>query len=239
MKEIISRNILLKSLILTSFTFIILFNTQCSSGNEGGYLGLKPSGVNSSNNSINQQANNDKIEVDDQERIRNAENTIKNVSSDFNLTTLKEKTLQKNETELRIWAELGMDIVNCLILQKKNNSWSASLISANVKNGGFEKNSDGKVTFKTKVSLLPKSGWNSLDEYLIQKSIRSPLPYSLDTKKNPLTTDNGINILEIKQSDNYSLVFYRDLTESQDGKTFMDVCNYLENEFDVKIGCRD
>lgn len=228
----------MKIIFLTFAIVCLLFHLQCTSKNYD---------VRSKTESLNDRLQLHKHtqdnslakmdEIDISESTKETEYVLKKISKDFSLQNLKEKKLSDDEVEIRIWAELRYEIVNCFILHKKNNNWKASLISAQVTDDGeFERTKQGKIIVNRQ-TLSPKSGWENVSNYLTQKVIRFPLPYSLDTREIPPIPDEGMIDLEIKEGGNYNLVFFREFTTSEDGQTIINVCKNLEKEFNVAIGC--
>lgn len=183
-----------------------------------------------------------KNETDSLKEKVDVENWVKTTSKDFYLENLKEKRLSNDEKELRIWSEQSQGtILNCLVIHKSVEKWQAILYSVHVigELGEYEKTPQGKNLVHKKILTDPTSGWKNINNYLIQQGIKTPLSFSWDTNQELIIEDEGSVTLEIKQGDNYDLVSYGEFTESTDGKTIVRVCNYLENEFRVKIGCKN
>lgn len=221
---------------LTTISFLVIFLLHCS---------LTEDNRNNDDSVTSAQINNSQVEnlnkTDKQslsERIKSIERAISKTSRDFDLRNLKDITLSKDDVEIRIWAELRYEIVNCLVLQKAKEKWNASLISVNVTDyGEYEKTKQNKISVNKRILPKPKSGWKNLNSFLIEKKIKLPLEYSLDLKTTMPVLEEGTVTLEIKEGDNYAVVNYKEFTDSFDGKSVVGVCNHLENEFKVKIGC--
>jgi len=82
----------------------------------------------------------------------------------------------------------------------------------------------------------PRSGWESLVEYLNSKGLDDPIGLTLDKTFEPDPDQEAI-YLEVRSGRRYTMVFYLDSTKSQDGKKVFDVCHKIENEFAKRIGC--
>lgn len=177
--------------------------------------------------------------IDTSKQLKYIESTIKKTCKAFNIQNLKEKKLLIDEIEIRIWGEgVENSSVNCFILQRKNQKWLASLTSAPVGDDGeYKKTKQGEIILNKQAFLSPKSGWKDLEDYLIQKGIHVPLPYSLDTEESSPILDERTIDLEIKEGEKYSLVSYREFTKSIDGQIIIKVCSSLEKEFNIVIGC--
>ena len=239
MKKYQTDNNFVKLCFLTFILTHSIFSLRCVSKNS-----IANNSDSSSNNEVQQNINtynsysNERGKIDVPKYINSVETSIKKTSKDFGLQNLKDIKLSDNEVEIRIWAELRYEIVNCLVLHKSAEKWGASVVSARVADyGTYEKNKEGKIIVDNRKLSNPRSGWESVNSYLEQKNIHVPLPYAWDTQTNQFFNDEGKVALEVKEGKNYSLVSYREFTDTSDGKTVINVCNYLENEFDVRIGC--
>ncbi len=237
---IVSTNKFLQKMLRLKLILIFLvFLFQCSQKTEIRSLEVQ-------NNTLLQtqdSQNNNSIkfnEMDHSKEKINVENWIKTTSKEFYLQNLKGGKLSSDEAEIRIWSEQTQGtILNCLVLYKKTENWQANLYSIRVigELGEYEKTPQGKNLVNKKTLSVPKSGWRNVINYLTQKGVKIPLTYSWDMQNTLVVEDEGSITLELKQGVNYDLVSYGELTESLDGKSVVNVCNYLENEFQIKIGC--
>lgn len=177
----------------------------------------------------------------DQSKDRiDAEDWIRTTAKDFYLQNLKEKKLSSDEIEIRIWSEQDQGtILSSLVLNKNVEKWQANVYSVRIvgEQGEYEKTRQGKNLVNKKTLSVPKSGWENVIYYLEQEGIQIPLPYSWDTQKSLILDDEAAISLELKQGEKYDLISYGEATESPDGKTVVRICNYLEDEFQIKIGC--
>ena len=83
----------------------------------------------------------------------------------------------------------------------------------------------------------PRSGWEPLQNYLKTNQIRVPLVYSFDSTESLPIVDEGSIALEVNEGGRYGFVEYGQFTESSDGRTILDICKRVEDEFQVTLGC--
>lgn len=169
---------------------------------------------------------------------------IVEVSKKAGLVPLKEKPIKTDFLELRLWGDLGLAVERVFILERSaNNNWAAQMATS--QQNYVEKTSDDgsyritktDVTVKNYNDLKPKSGWNVVSEYLESNGIYPPLNYSFDLPDDP-SMDEGFFILEVKADEKHDFVGYGWFTESADGKKFKEICEFVEDEFDVNMGCK-
>ncbi|HEY0462392.1 MAG TPA: hypothetical protein VGC97_24880, partial [Pyrinomonadaceae bacterium] len=155
------------------------------------------------------------------------------------LQNLKEKKIPDGEFELRVWAALKYGkALNCFIIQGSDDKRVASLFTVYADgNGDFKKSAKGKTIVDKRIFQEPKSGWKRVNDYLIEKGVQSPLNFAWDAEERLAVEDESAITLELKKGENYSLISYRQLTKTSDGKTVIDICNHLSNEFGVELGC--
>lgn len=216
-----------------SLTFLVfLTSLQCSSKK----VYLKNGSRQESSYQNSNLAENNKVDIITE--MDNAESWIEETSRKFDLQNLKNKRLLEDEIEIRIWAGVSPGIVlNCFILRGKNNKWEATLFYVDADDKGLKKNKQGKFIVNKKILSEPKSSWETVNNYLMEKGVRVPLPYMWDEKKQFAVYDEGSVSLEIKKWKNYNLISYGELTKTSDGKTVIEVCNYLGSEFGIELGC--
>jgi hypothetical protein len=82
----------------------------------------------------------------------------------------------------------------------------------------------------------PRSGWASIINYLKVTEIDSPIGLALDQSYEPYP-DQEMLALEVRSGGRYTLVFYLDSTQSQDGKKAFELCRKIESEFGKRLGC--
>lgn len=165
------------------------------------------------------------------EKIEIAKKTLKRNSKSFALKNLRDKTIAPSNMEIRIWSDQET-LLHCLIISKNGNVWKASFLS-----GEFIEDKLTLLKKRSQDNLSPKSGWNNIS-MLIDKNIGFPFPYEIDDSDAVLEPDEGTIVLEVKKGENYGLVFYRKFSESVDGKTIIELCKLLQDEFNLDLGCR-
>lgn len=222
----------MKSLLLQFLFGMLFFNLQCSQGKtetSTNHISLPTNSQNNENTPLKQ--------IDESKQLIAIERAVKELSDNYDVINLKEKRLQKNEMELRIWSSIGFDYERCFILNKDSGNWNAFVLTPKVADGEIVRTKQGKIVSEKTSFSTPKSGWEEFDKHLIEQGICYPLTYSFDKEYVPPIIDEGVIILEVKQNMNYSLVSFREFTKSEDGKNILNLCKKIEKEFDAVIGC--
>lgn len=166
------------------------------------------------------------------EKIRIAEETLKRNSKSFGLKNLKETPIAPSDLKIRIWSDQEI-LLHCLIISKNRDDWKASFLTGEFKGGKLK-----LLKKQSQENLSPKSDWKNLSDLFVDKNIGFPFPYELDDSDEVLEPDEGILVLEIKQGENYGLAFYRKFSDTNDGKTIIELCKLLQDEFNLDLGCR-
>lgn len=237
-KLLISQESVVKFLALKFFVILCLLTIQCSSNIEKSKdNNAKPT----IDNSLLTGEFQDEEALLDEEQLskqrKNVESTIKELSKNYNLTSLKEKRLSDDEIEMRIWGDVGLNYEKIFVLNSHNGRSEAFLVEPQIVDDNLEKTQQSKIATKKTSFFAPKSGWKELYNYLQIDQLRFPLPYSPDNKNTLPIVDEGIVFLEIKQNKNYDSIFFRQFTESEDGRIVLGICKKMESEFNITIGC--
>lgn len=171
---------------------------------------------------------------DTNERIRTTEETLKKDSETFGIGNLKDKG-DSSDFEVRIWSDQET-LIHCLLISNKDGRWKASMFT-----GDMMLNRQTGYTYlkKTKSSknLSPKSGWKEVSDGLFGRGIRFPFSYRIDEANKPPEPDEGLVKLELRSEKQYGLVFYQKFSDSDDAKKIIELCKWLQDEFDIDLGC--
>lgn len=171
---------------------------------------------------------------DTNERIRTTEETLKKDSETFGIGNLKDKG-DSSDFEVRIWSDQET-LLHCLLISNKDGRWKASMFT-----GDMMLNRQTGYTYlkKTKSSknLSPKSGWKEVSDGLFGRGIRFPFSYRIDEANKPPEPDEGLVKLELRSEKQYGLVFYQKFSDSDDAKKIIELCKWLQDEFDIDLGC--
>lgn len=221
----------MKILTLYLVIMLIIFNVQCQISNMD-----KSNEEFSAINDFPESIPSTIEQVELAAKMKTISRAIAELSEDLNLQNLKGKKLTENETEIRIWAELGYEYLNCFILNKNNETWNAYYISSEIGYNLVENQQD-EAKVKKQSLLSPISGWKKFNDYLFLQGLHVPLQYSLDKKQFPPNFDEGLIVLEIKEGADYDMVFYREFTKTKDGQAILNICKTVEHEFVVALGC--
>ena len=131
-------------------------------------------------------------------------------------------------SETRIWVGFGTAYPRLLILKLDKGKEAAAFFTAK----------PGTPTTMVESSLAPPtSGWTALQTLLRDRGISSPLVLALDEKHIPDFDEETI-VIEVRLGRSYSMVFFPTVSETVDGKKALDVCETLEREFNILMGCR-
>ena len=161
---------------------------------------------------------------------------IAHFSNQAGLINLRSKSLSNSTTEIRIWKGGGLLYPRCFILKFQKRSRDAYLVAPKVVNNRAVYRSQNQVIYLQTLMENPRSGWESVVEYLNSKGLDDPIGLTLDKTFEPDPDQEAI-YLEVRSGRRYTMVFYLDSTKSQDGKKVFDVCHKIENEFAKRIGC--
>ena len=171
---------------------------------------------------------------DTNERIKNTEKTLKNDSKTFGIENLKQKG-NSSDFEFRIWSDQET-LLHCLLISNKDEKWKASMLTGDMM---LNRRTGSLFLKKTKFlkNLSPKSGWKEVSDGFFSKCIRFPLSYKIDEVNEPPAPDEGLVKLEFRSENQYGLVFYQKFSDSDDAKKTIELCRWLQDEFNVDLGC--
>ena len=206
--------------MLTTPTFVrlmfaaaVLCNSGCSganSMNQNKSLPLTPS----SNEMKKQQDRSDAMRA-----------ALKREGSKLNLEDLAELKFGPDQNEMRVWVGLGVLVPRCFVLKSGNDLRQASYLTIQ----------DSAV--KTQVLDPPRSGWPTFDQLLRHHKVTLPIELKPDDQ-HVADPDEEIIAIELKSGEWYDLLYYSLGTESEDGKSVVTLCQAIENEFAIRMGCK-
>ena len=139
-------------------------------------------------------------------------------------------------TETRIWVAFGLRYPRCLILKSIDKKKAKAVyITANGIRGGVATTPEGGFIHQNTLGA-PKAGWDNLDKFLKDQGVSSPIQLSLDEQHLDDPDEESI-VIEVKSGTQYSLVFFSRYTETADGRKAVAVCQRIEEEFKIRMGC--
>ena len=169
------------------------------------------------------------IKPEDNQQME-AKNSIQNLIDSnaalSKLPNLKDKELLDGETEVRILVGGGLGYPRWFILNNQNGVRKGF----NVKSVSVK----GKVSMEKIELNSPRNGWEGFENYLAQQGIKYPLQLSLDKDKKPYF-DGEIVVVEVKSGNNYDVIYYSDMTDSEDGRKVIDVCRMIKEELNISL----
>ena len=131
-------------------------------------------------------------------------------------------------SEVRIWVGFARAYPRLVVLKLEKGKEGAVFFTA----------TRGPQTTMTESSLkTPRSGWIALQAFLRDRGVTSPIALALDDKHIP-DADEELIVIETGSGRSYSMVFFPTVTKAADGKRALEVCETMEREFDVQMGCR-
>lgn len=158
------------------------------------------------------------------------QSAIKRESLQLKIGNLKDSQ-SKGGKEIRMWVGFGILVSRTFIMRELDGKQEALFITA--KPG----NRKGEITMAKFPLAPPKSGWNEFAEFLRNHGIDSPLKLSLDERHEPDPDEEAIAI-EVKSDAGYELVFYLLSSKTENARKAFDVCQKIEQEFGIQMGCQ-
>ena len=161
---------------------------------------------------------------------------VARLAEEAGLPNLKDLNLSDAQSELRVWMGLGLITPRCFVLKIDNGNATASFSTVQiVGNKGVFRN--GKPVFVNTPLRAPHSGWSTFLDFLRQDGIDTSINLALDKRYEP-DPDQEALILEMKTGSRHTLVLYLDSTVTADGKKARAVCDKIQTEFGIQIGCK-
>lgn len=158
------------------------------------------------------------------------------LSKQVGIQNLKTAKLSDSQTEFRLWKAFGLAYPRCFVVKIDNGNATAFSLSLKIvgKKAVFYK---GKPVYKNITLNAPHSGWSNVLAYFNQNGIDSSIKLVLD-KREELYNDAEFLILEMKTGPRHIAVHYVDTTVSDNGKRAFAICERMQKEFDVQLGCK-
>ena len=161
---------------------------------------------------------------------------VAGLSGQAGIGNLKDAKLPDDQREFRIWKGFGLTYPRCFILRIENGNASASFVAPKVIRGKAVFNK-GNPVYATNALSAPHSGWDNLVTYLREHGIDSSVDLSLDKRFMP-DPDGEELVLEMTNASRHSMAYYDDSTVTGDGKKAFGICQNIEKEFDIHLGCQ-
>ena len=158
------------------------------------------------------------------------------LSKQTGVANLKTLALADSQTELRVWKAFGIVYPHCFILRIESGNATASFASPKVVANKAVFN-NGNPVYVNRPLNAPHSGWSSFLTYLRQNGIDLSISLSLDPRYEPYPDAQAV-ILEMKTGSHHTLAHYIDSTVSDDGKKALAICEKIQHEFDIQLGCK-
>ena len=158
------------------------------------------------------------------------------LSKQVGIQNLKTAKLSDSQTELRLWKAFGLAYPRCFVVKIDNGNATAFLLSLKIA-GNKAVFYKGKPVYKNVILNAPHSGWSNVLAYLNQNGIDSSIKLALD-KREDVYPDAEALILEMKTGSRHTAVHYIDNTHSNDGTKAFAICERMQKEFEVQLGCK-
>jgi hypothetical protein len=158
------------------------------------------------------------------------------VSKEAGMTNLKDTKLSNEQTELRLWRGFGLAIPVCFMLRIDHGNPAASFTAPKVVENRAVFHDGRPVYVKTPLDA-PHSGWANLLAYLKRNGIDDSINLAPDKRYEPYPDATAL-IWEMKNGSRHMMAFYIDATVSDDGKKAYAICETIENEFNIQLGCK-
>jgi len=160
---------------------------------------------------------------------------IKQESLDLGLQSLRDAKINA-KTEIRIWVAFGWAVPRCFVLVSSNKGHKAFFIDAKVVNNRGAEDRHGNLIMQRIVLNPPKSGWPELVSFLSDHGV-GPVFSLSEWKNQTIALDEEYIIIESRSGRTYNMVYYPLFREFGDRKKAIAVCQKVEQEFDIGIGC--
>ncbi len=171
-----------------------------------------------------------------EEQSQSTTRGIARLANDLRVPNLKDVKNHRG-TEFRLYIGFGLFFPRCFIYRSLDNKREALLIDAKVRNNKAVFDSTGKIQPETKVLAGPVSGWESFEKALADNGVGYTISLKFDVY-DIVDPDEGSIVLELRSEQGYSAVSYTSDNDSEDSKKARRICELVEKEFSVKIGCK-
>jgi len=161
---------------------------------------------------------------------------VTRLAKEVGIPNLKDANLSDAQTQFRLWMGLGLITPRCFMLKIDNGNPTASFATVKiVGNKGVFLN--GNPVYVNAPLNAPHSGWATFLAFLRQNGIDTSINIALDKHYKP-DPDQESLILEMKTGSRHTLVHYINSTVADDSKKAFAVCEQIQNEFDIQVGCK-
>jgi hypothetical protein len=160
---------------------------------------------------------------------------VAGMSKQAGIANLKDTKLSDVQTEIRMWKSFGLAYPRCFTLAISNGVPTASFTAPRV-SGAKAVFRNGNPVYANIRLKPPHSGWDNLLAYLKDHGIGSSIDLVSDKRFMPYPDAEEL-VLEMKNASQYTMVHYIDSTATADGKKAFGICQKMETEFDIRLGC--
>lgn len=140
------------------------------------------------------------------------------------------------QTETRMWVGFGLAVPKCFILSNRSDENAAFYVGPKVVGNRAVLDAEGKVLITKTTLPAPKSGWDDFERFLKSRGVDKTLRLA-PVKEPTADVDVRYIVIEVKSGDSYSMVFYSLSEESGDRPKALEVCQRVEQEFGILMGC--
>ncbi|HEX5704336.1 MAG TPA: hypothetical protein VFX97_14125 [Pyrinomonadaceae bacterium] len=152
-------------------------------------------------------------------------------SADLNLENLSKS---RSKDEVRLWVGFGLITPRLFVLRREGGIEKATYYST-------EPNPDKTARPRTGIKVVlplesPRSGWKDFRTFLKQNGVGAPLKLTSDSES-LIDPDSEAIVIEVKSARGYEMVFFTKGTKTADGRKAVGVCQQIESEFKVRMGC--
>jgi hypothetical protein len=219
----------MKIAVLTTVILLVAcLSYHCSSRSKIG--NNRPDGVRSN---APTPADRSKMRKDLQSRYEEMLTAVKSESTKLGVSSLKDSP-EEPGLEVRVLVGFGIAHPRYFIFTNRSGRNEAFLITAKVVSGKAAIDKKGRL-LSTRIALsAPSSGWEEFERFLKDQGIESPIKLSLDERETP-DPDQEIIVVEVKSGSVYSMVFFQQNTESEDGKKAWAVWEKIKREFNIRM----
>lgn len=160
---------------------------------------------------------------------------IKELARQLRISNLKDSQNFRG-TEFRLYIGFGLVFPHGFIYRSLDNKREAKLINAKVRSDKAVFDRTGNIQPEVKVLVGPVSGWESFERALAENGVGTTLGLKFD-EFDMVDPDEVSIVLELKTEQGYSAVSYTSDNDSEDGKKAKRICELIEKEFGVRMGC--
>jgi hypothetical protein len=220
---------------LTRITYLVILGScfcfQCSDNskslNSQNSSSMNKVGVANSSEAQLRSTHQDKQE-DPQAHSAAIESSLRREAEKLGLKTLNDP-MADYSSEIRVWVGFGIVYPRCFILRRTAGKQEAFFMTYEILG------SNKKVKVSKTVLKPPRSGWSEFERFLKVQGIDFPIKLTSQLSPDP---DVQIIVVQTGSKDVYSMVYFSLNGDSQDFQRVQAVCEKIEDEFEIVMGCK-